>query len=114
MRYILNQMAIPNGSNVSEKSILAMMFVLFASIAYADPRPVPDVTRGELLYSTHCIACHNTQVHWRDKKLATDRASLQAEVRRWQNVLKLGWGEDDIEEVGGYLNARYYHYPVPD
>lgn len=102
------------GNNVFGKSILVMVFILFGSIAYADPQPLRDVTRGELLYSTHCIACHSTQVHWRDKKLATDEASLQAEVGRWQNVLGLGWGGDDIEEVARYLNARYYHYPMAD
>ena len=26
-------------------------------------------SRGELLYSTHCIACHTSQMHWRDKKV---------------------------------------------
>lgn len=114
MRYILNQIAMLKGNNMSRKSVLAMVFILFGSIAYADPQPLPDVTRGQLLYSTHCIACHSTQVHWRDKKLATDRASLQTEVRRWQKVIGLGWGEDDIEEVARYLNARYYHYPMPD
>lgn len=31
-----------------------------------------DAVRGELLYATHCIACHSDKVHWRDKKLVTD------------------------------------------
>jgi mono/diheme cytochrome c family protein len=26
--------------------------------------------RGERLYTTHCIACHSTQMHWRDKWVA--------------------------------------------
>lgn len=72
-------------------------------------------SRGELLYSTHCIACHSVKVHWRDKKLVTDQASLREEIRRWQEFLKLGWHGDDIDEVAQYLNARYYHYsPVPE
>ena len=33
-------------------------------------------TRGELLYSTHCNACHTSRIHWRDKKLASGRRSL--------------------------------------
>jgi hypothetical protein len=66
------------------------------------------------LYSTHCIACHSTQVHWRDKKLVTDQDSLQAEVRRWQKISRLGWDDNDIDEVAQYLNARYYHYPASD
>ena len=72
--------------------------------------PAQAESRGELLYSTHCIACHTTQMHWRDQRLATDWASLQAQVRRWQGVAKLGWNEDDILEVTRHLNERIYRY----
>jgi hypothetical protein len=90
-----------------------MLLVLFGNFANAEvARPIPDATRGGLLYSTHCIACHTTQVHWREKKLATDWTSLQSQVRRWQGVSKLGWSNEDIEEVARYLNVMYYHYPI--
>ncbi len=96
---------------MSLKPAVAMVLILLGSHAYADSQPLPESSRGELLYSTHCVACHSAEVHWRDKKLVTDQASLEAEVRRWQRVLELGWRGDDIEEVAQYLNARYYHYP---
>ena len=96
------------------KSILAVLLVLAGNFAAADERPVRDVGRGELLYSTHCIACHDTQVHWRDKKLVTDWRSLQAEVRRWQEISGLGWSDDDVTAVTRYLNTLHYRYPAPD
>lgn len=96
------------------RSIFAALFILFVNPASADTQPMRDTTRGELLYSAHCIACHNLQVHWRDKKLTKDWMSLRAEVRRWQKLSGLGWGEDDVETVALYLNAHYYHYPAPD
>ncbi len=68
-------------------------------------------SRGELLYSTHCISCHTTQMHWRDKKQATDWASLRVQVRRWQDNAGLGWNEADIREVTLYLNESIYRYP---
>ena len=68
-------------------------------------------SRGELLYGTHCITCHNTQMHWRDKRLATDWTSLKAQVRRWQGAAQLGWSEDDILEVTRHLNDRIYRFP---
>ncbi len=37
-------------------------------------------TRGELLYSTHCVTCHTTQVHWRGNKQAYDWDSLKFQV----------------------------------
>jgi len=70
-------------------------------------------SRGELLYSTHCIACHTTQMHWRDKKQATDWYSLKAQVRAWQATARLEWSEDDVAEVARYLNERFYRFVQP-
>lgn len=95
-----------------QRALFVVLFVLSGNPAHAQAQPVRDASRGELLYSTHCIACHSTQMHWRDKKLATDWTRLQAEVRRWQQVSALGWSDDDIAEVARYLNALFYHYPA--
>ncbi len=80
----------------------------------AGAQPAKELTRGELLYSTHCIACHSVQLHWRDKKQVTDWNSLRVEVRRWQERAGLGWNDDDVAEVARYLNALHYRYPLPD
>ena len=95
------------------RSILAMLFVLCGNLADAVAQPMRDATRGELLYSTHCIACHSAQVHWREKKLVTDWTSLRSEVRRWQEISGLGWSNKDIEEVAQYLNALHYRLATP-
>jgi len=68
--------------------------------------------RGELLYSTHCNACHTSKIHWRESKLAPDWRSLEAQVRRWQANNKLGWSEEEILDVMLYLNATYYQFSV--
>jgi hypothetical protein len=81
--------------------------------ASAEVRGATD-SRGELLYSTYCVSCHSTEVHWREKKLATDWGSLKAQVRRWQSNAGLGLGEDDVAAIGRYLNDLYYHFPVAD
>jgi hypothetical protein len=73
--------------------------------------PARAESRGELLYTTHCIACHSERMHWRDQRLATDWASLKALVRRWQGVAQLGWNDDDIVEVARHLNERIYRFP---
>ena len=96
------------------KTVLLACFVasatLFAGSASAQ---TPQKTRGELLYETHCIACHTTQVHWREKKTATDLPSLRAEVRRWQTATQLNWSEDDITEVTRHLNQSFYRFTQP-
>jgi len=70
-------------------------------------------SRGELLYSTHCIACHNREVHWRQQKLATDWASLESQVRRWSGNAGLGWSSEEIGDVTRYLNAVHYRFTAP-
>jgi hypothetical protein len=67
-------------------------------------------SRGELLYTTHCIGCHSTQMHWRDQRLATDLDSLKHQVRLWQGRAMLSWTEDDIDEVTRYLDQRIYRF----
>ncbi|WP_158100951.1 hypothetical protein [Variovorax sp. JS1663] len=70
-------------------------------------------SRGALLYETHCIACHTDQVHWRQRRLATDWPSLKAQVWRWQSDAALGWGDDDVVDVARYLNEEFYRFPDP-
>ena len=82
--------------------------------AGANAQTMGNPGRGELLYSTHCIACHNARVHWREGKLATDWNSLQSQVRRWQKVQALGWSNEDVVEVARYLDTFYYLYAAPD
>jgi hypothetical protein len=88
--------------------ISLLVFALYGGLAAAQSE------RGELLYSTYCDGCHTEQVHWREKKLATNWTSLVAEVRRWQANARLQWSRDDVEAVARYLNALHYHYPPPE
>lgn len=87
-------------------STLAVVGFVLAGMTGA----VSAQSRGELLYTTHCIACHSTQMHWRGKRLATDLDSLREQVRLWQGRALLSWNEDDIAEVTRYLNQRIYRF----
>jgi mono/diheme cytochrome c family protein len=91
--------------------ICAVMQVCLWASSHAYAQPEVDASRGELLYTTHCIACHNEQIHWRDRKIAENWTGLKAQVNRWQGVAGLAWSDRDIVEVARYLNARHYHYP---
>jgi mono/diheme cytochrome c family protein len=71
----------------------------------------PGATRGQLLYNTHCINCHTTQMHWRDDRQAHDWDSLKMQVRRWQGNAGLQWDEADIAEVARHLNDTIYRFP---
>jgi len=86
--------------------------VLLAGVAAAAHAQMPPAAaRGELLYTTHCQTCHTTQVHWRERRLATDYASLAVQVERWQANAGLGWSREDVDAVSRYLNAKFYRFP---
>lgn len=93
------------------KILLSLPASLCLVAAFAAQAQIPS--RGELLYSTHCVACHSTQMHWRQKKLATTWDTLKAQVQRWQGVAGLDWSEAEVEEVARYLNETIYRYPEP-
>ncbi len=95
---------------MSMKWIVALLSVFLWLPAISSAQ---DSSRGELLYTTHCIACHNSKIHWRDNKIATDWTSLNTQVRHWQQVTGLGWNDADIVEVAHYLNVLHYHYSEP-
>ena len=92
-------------------TVTALMFP--ATLATGETSGGGD-QRGELLYSTYCIGCHTTQMHWREKKLATDWRSLRYQVRRWQENVAPGLAEEDSTAIVRYLNNLYYHFPVTD
>jgi len=93
---------------------LSVLLLLPLTLALPDGAALaqPGALRGMLLYATHCKACHSSNVHWRERKLATDVSSLRREVRRWQNSADLRWTEEEIEDVVSYLNLAFYGFPV--
>jgi len=101
------------GANMTRTSRLALAFLFLAAAAMADAQTRDGISRGELLYTTHCIACHSTQVHWRNRKVVKNWPGLQAEIDRWQKASGLGWSDTDVVEVARYLNTKHYRFVVP-
>ena len=93
--------------------VLLAIALLAALPAAAELPPGGARSRGELLYATHCIGCHTTQVHWRERRLARDWTGLVREVRRWSVNGALNWSDEEVRDVARYLNATQYHYAVP-
>lgn len=93
------------------RAVLAAATCLVGAGTMAQVQTQPVPTRGELLYNTHCITCHTSQMHWRNDKQATDWESIKVQVRRWQEIAGLAWSDADITEVSRYLNDTIYQYP---
>ena len=88
-----------------------MVLTALAGGSFLEHSQTPAATRGQLLYTTHCIACHTTQMHWRDDRKAHDWDSLKTHVRRWQGTAGLQWDDADIAEVARHLNDTIYRFP---
>ena len=96
--------------NTFMHSASSMLLLAAASVASAQ---TPPPSRGALLYENHCIGCHTEQMHWRDKRVASDWPSLLMQVRRWQGNSGQRWNDEDIDAVARYLNERHYRYASP-
>ncbi len=72
-----------------------------------------DAGRGAALYESRCATCHSEAVHMRAKRVATDFDDVRRWVVRWNGNLKLGWGDEELDDVAAYLNETYYHFACP-
>ncbi len=73
-------------------------------------RQPPPPSRGELLYLNHCLTCHASNIHVRNKQHAKNINAIHSEVTRWSKHLQLKWSAYEIQSVVDYLNTRYYQY----
>lgn len=90
------------------------MFALGVASASGAEESIRVASRGEMLYSLHCIACHNKEIHWRDKGAVKNWPSLVKEVDRWQKIGRLGWDNADVVETARYVNRLHYRFAEPD
>ncbi len=95
--------------------VIAGLALLLASVAARPDTVLAQAapSRGQLLYGTHCIACHDARLHWRDQRRAVDWPTLRAWVRHWQGAEQLRWSDDDIDEVARHLNDTIYRFASP-
>lgn len=91
--------------------VATLPLLLFTLPVWAQTVPAPPPSRGQLLYGNHCVACHNTQMHWRDQRLVKDFDGLLVQVRAWQAQLRLDWSETDVLEVARHLDRTIYQLP---
>ena len=72
---------------------------------------MPGNSRGQLLYENHCIVCHESRAHIREKRKSRSVADIEKWVFRWAQHLKLEWSRAEINDVIQYLNQHFYQFP---
>jgi mono/diheme cytochrome c family protein len=86
----------------------AVLFAMMPAIACA-----ADVLRGQSIYETRCIVCHDKSVHQREARKAKDFAGLREQVLRWSREVGGAWSEGEIDDIALYLNNRFYFFRCP-
>jgi len=89
-------------------------YVVGGSLQENEVLAAADAPRGRLLYETHCIACHTTQAHWRDKHIVRSWADLLYQVTRMEKNAGQDWSSVEIRDVAAYLNELFYKMPCPE
>lgn len=86
--------------------------VLVQSLAAAQ-----DVSRGQLLYETHCIVCHREGLHDRKNSKVATYADLRYQVERWTKETGRPFSAAEREDLIEFLDATHYRLdlrPRPD
>jgi mono/diheme cytochrome c family protein len=67
-----------------------------------------DVSRGALLYETHCAACHREGLHERASSKVRTYADLRAQVERWTMESGHRFTRGEVDELIAFLDASHY------
>ena len=70
----------------------------------------PAVPRGQMLYENHCMSCHESVVHIRERQQAKSLPQLRARVLYWADYLQMHWGREEVEDVVNHLDSQYYRF----
>ena len=101
-----------NGSAVVLRALPAAMVLGLCTLTGA--QAAGDAVRGQMLYETRCLACHERSVHQKSARKAKSFEGVRAQVLRWSAEVGGLWSADEIDDVTLYLNERYYRYPCPE
>jgi len=87
--------------------------VMLCGAFLAVPAPAQEqFDRGEALYDNHCRACHEGWAHTREGRHVRTLAELRRRTEAWSVHSRLGWGDQEVDDVTDYLNRTFYHLGV--
>ncbi len=73
-----------------------------------------DTARGAALYENHCQLCHAETVHKQKDRKVGSTESLYAWVTAWSVHAGLNWGKEEVDDIVGYLDSRFYHFTASE
>ena len=87
---------------------MAAQWLMAALLLACASAGAQDISRGQLLYETHCIMCHREGLHERkDSKVAT-YTDLRYQVERWTRQAGRVFSAAEREDLIEFLDATHY------
>jgi len=97
------------------KGLTTILAILIVGFAFdITPAQSADPQRGLMLYETQCTGCHDSVFHLIGPRNAQTYAEVLVEVARWAKTIETEWTDEEIADVTGYLNTKFYKYPCVD
>ena len=76
-----------------------------------------DISRGKDLHDGNCTQCHislmgsdGSGIYTRENRRIHSLDALNKQVHRCKDSLGTSWPEDQIQDVVGFLNKKYYKF----
>jgi len=69
-----------------------------------------DIENGDELHFDNCTGCHDSTAYTRENRKVQSLVRLGSQVRFCKDNLGLTWFDDEVDDVIGYLNKKYYHF----
>ncbi len=69
-----------------------------------------DTRRGQQLYENQCMSCHESVIHIRDDRRASNLGEVYWQTTRWAIDQQLEWRYEEVRDVAQYLNNRFYQF----
>jgi hypothetical protein len=86
-------------------NVLGLLIV--HNLAYA-----ADVNNGMNLHQENCLRCHQSEIYTRDDRKVKTLEQLKKQVQQCELAIELGWFEEEVEDVTGFLNVTYYMFDL--
>jgi len=84
--------------------------LLIFAISFAAPSAAADIDNGSTLHSESCTRCHDSAIYTREDRKVLSLPKLGTQVRFCKDNLGVSWFDDEVDDVIGFLNQKYYHF----
>jgi hypothetical protein len=86
---------------------------LLASIGflcYLGTAQAANIENGDELHFENCTGCHDISAYTRANRKVQSLTRLGTQVRFCKDSLGLAWFDEEVDDVIGFLNEKYYHF----